>query len=85
MDKSDLVNCPDFLQAIDDLDSSEVIDLRIKHRPMSSGAHLVSQTNERQKRMKTLQKYSKQLLGNGDLPGALGFDPNQSPTLHFEK
>jgi hypothetical protein len=35
--------------------------------------------------MKKLEKYSKGLLGNGDLPGALGFDMKQSPQLHVEK
>jgi hypothetical protein len=32
-----------------------------------------------------LQKYSKELLGNGDLPGALGFEDKISPVLHLDK
>ena len=41
--------------------------------------------HERQKRVKKLQKYSKELLGNGDLPGVLGFDTKQSPVIHVDK
>ena len=34
-DKSDLQPSPDYIRNIEDLESSDVIDLRIRERPMS--------------------------------------------------
>jgi hypothetical protein len=34
-DKSDLPPSPDYIRNIEDLESSDVIDLRIRDRPMS--------------------------------------------------
>ena len=41
--------------------------------------------NERAKRSMKIKQYSKELLGNGDLPGTLGLQPKSSPFVHLDK